>query len=75
MKSAILHHNYLCQTDNASFCPQGVADCEEMGELVNNNSPFLTPLSKVHGSKCKRDSVDVQDQLKQYVNSSEGNLD
>ena len=30
VKSAILHHNYLCQTDNASFCPQGVADCEEM---------------------------------------------
>ena len=30
VKSAILHHNYLCETDNASYCPQGVADCEEM---------------------------------------------
>ena len=30
VKSAILHHNYLCETDNPSYCPQGVADCEEM---------------------------------------------
>ena len=44
-------------------------------ELVNTNSPFLTPLSKVHGSRKKGDAVAMRDTMKGYVNSSEGSLD
>ena len=37
-------------------------------EIINNNSSFLTLLSKVHGSRCKRDAVAQQDALRKYVN-------
>ena len=62
-KSAIVFHNYLRQTDNALYCPQVVADCEETDgsitkrhwrELVNNKSPFLTPLSNGLWLKIQR---------------------
>lgn len=42
---------------------------EHWRELVNNSSPFLTPLSKVHGSRYKGDAVAMRDALKKYVNS------
>ena len=63
VKSAIVLHNYLRQTDNALYCPQVVVDCEEMDgsitkrhwrELVNNKSPFLTPLSNGLWLKIQR---------------------
>ena len=83
VKSVKVLHNYLRQTDNALYCPQGFVDCEEMDGIITKghwrelvyNSPFLTPLSKVHGSRCKGDAVARQDALKEYVNYSEGSLD
>ena len=62
VKSAIVLHNYLRQ-NNALYCPQIVVDCEEMDgsitkrhwrELVNNNSPFLTPLNNGLWLKIQR---------------------
>ena len=69
---------YLRQTGSALCCPQRFVNCEEMDgnirkenwrELVNNSSPFLTPLSKVYDSRYKGESVAVRDALKKYVNA------
>ena len=44
-------------------------------ELVNDSSPFLTPLKMIHGSRYKKDAVAMRVALKEYVNSSESSLD
>ena len=76
-------HNYLRQTDNAAYTPQGFIDSEsndgtiKAGEWrsiqANDQGCFANP-NAVRGSRYTKDALAMRDALKNYVNSEEGSL-
>ena len=81
-KAAIALHNYLRQTENALYCPQGFVDSESsIGEIlpgnwrsIRKNSGLLHDFSHIRGSRCGDDAKDMPEALKEYVNSPTGEL-
>ena len=82
VKAAIALRNYLRQTDNAMYCPQGFVDSESAnGEILpghwrtlNENRGLLSDLPNVRGSRYSDDAKDMRESLKEYVNSASGQL-
>ena len=81
-KAAIALHNYLRQTENSLYCPQGFVDTETAsGDIVpghwraiNENNALLSNLPNAHGSRYSDDAKDMREALKDYVNSDIGQL-
>ena len=84
VKTAIVLHNYLRQTQNAIYCPAGFIDSENStgviqpghwrGMVHENQNALLQRLPPVRGSRYNGSAVDMRDALKEYVNSDIGSL-
>jgi len=76
-------HNYLRQTDNAMYTPQGFLDSENKnGEIKegewrsgkqNSETAFRT-LNPVRGSRYSTDALKMRETLTEYVNSEDGSV-
>lgn len=78
-------HNFLCQTDNAYYSPQGFINSEDSngkikpahwrtGHLVYMENNCFQNLNAIHGSCSSNSAVEMLENLKKYVNSEEGSL-
>jgi len=75
--ACIALHNYLGQTDNASYCPSGFVDSENgCGEIRQGKwrreikiCNGIVDLPNVRGSRYKEDAVNMRDSLKHYLNN------
>ena len=83
VSAIIVLHNYLRLTENASYCPKGFVDLiSSSGEIipgnwrssVDANSPFMTSLRPVRGSRYQQDAIYMRDCLKEFVNSPIGKV-
>ena len=77
-------HNYLRQTENASYCPTGFVDCEsssgiikpgEWRSVVDEDIGCLGQLSNVRGSRLRQDLLDVRNGIKNYFKTEQGQVD
>ena len=86
VKAAIVLHNYLRVTENATYSPVGFVDSENSnGEIkpghwrstvnTNKQSSLLSDIQPVRGSRYREDALSMRDGLKDYVNSKEGELE
>ena len=73
-------HNYLCQTENASYCARGYVDSEDgngaikPGQwrgMVNTNEGAFNEIPRVRGSRPKEDAVEMRKSLMKYVNEED----
>ena len=74
-------HNYLRQTDNAMYTPQGFVDSEnkdgqikkgEWRSLRRNEENAFVKVNPVRGSRYSTDALQLRKTLTEYVNSEEG---
>ena len=80
--AAVTLHNYLQQTENASYCPRGFVDSEidadfrpgEWRRAVRDDFGCFKPFVKAHGSRYENSAVKMREDLKHYLNSEEGSL-
>ena len=77
-------HNYLWQTENASYCPTGFVDGKnsigiikpgEWRSVVHKDIGCLRELSNVRGSRSMQDLLDVQNGIKNYFKTEQGQVD
>ena len=84
-KAALCLHNYLRQTDNATYCPSGFIDSEDStgniipGEWRNivrkdSNAGALQHLRKARGCRINTSVIKIRDEIKDYLNSEEGQV-
>ena len=79
--AAIALHNYLGQTENASYCPYGFVDSDcgngqiHPGDWRSTQSSCLQQLSNVRGSRYEEDAKEMGEALKDYLNSEEGSME
>ena len=73
VQAAVALHNYLSQTENPAYIPQGFVDSEsgngvirpgEWRSICRCDTGGLTSLPKVRGSKYKANAVEMRDTLK-----------
>ena len=76
-------HNYLRQTENASYCPAGFVDCEnssgiikpgEWRSVVDNDMGCLRELPNIRGSRSKQNVLTVRNAIKDYFKTEEGQV-
>ena len=76
-------HNYLRQTDNATYTPQGFLDSEsndgtikagEWRSTQSNDQGCFSHINAVRGSRYTKDALQMRETLKKYVNSEEGSV-
>ena len=81
--ACIALHNYLCQTNNPSYCTNSFIDCKdstgdikegEWRKIVMENKGALANLHNVRGSRYKDDAVNMHCCLMRYLNG-EGRVD
>ena len=77
MLACIALHNYLFQTENASYCARGFVDSEDCNEtikpgekrrMVNTNEVAFNEIPSVSGLRPKEDAVEMMKRLMKYVN-------
>lgn len=76
-------HNYLRQTDNAMYTPQGFVDVESKDGKIKqgewraekaNRNGALQKINPVRGSRYSKDALEMRETLKTYVNSENGSV-
>ena len=83
VQAAICLHNYLRQTDTASYCPAGFDDSfDDSGNILpgewrritsaDEDSSALRNLPAARGTRYRNYALDVREALKAYVNSDQG---
>ena len=85
--ATIALHNYLRQTDNASYCPCGFLESENSsGEIIPGHwrreigvgssagSDGVVPVPTLRGSRRSENALQMRDCLMEYVNSDTGSL-
>ena len=78
--AAISLHNYLRQTENASYCPFGFIDSESSNGAIKpgdwrsalHGEGCLQNVRPVRGSRPHRSATDIREALVTYVNSDIG---
>ena len=77
-------HNYLRQTENASYLPTGFVDCKsssriikpgEWRSVVHKGIRCLRELSNVRRSRSSQDLLDVRNGIKNYFKTEQGQVD
>lgn len=83
-QAACCLHNYLRQTDCATYCPAGFIDSfNSSGDILpgqwrcsvsgdGNNGSAIQTLTPPRGSRYSNSAVEVREALKEYVNSDAG---
>ena len=85
VKAAICLHNYLRQTNGATYCPSGFVDSEEatgqirQGEwraIVSQDGAngALRPLPLPRGARYSAAANDARELIREYVNSDRGSV-
>ena len=78
VRATICLHNFLIQTTNAAYCPKGFTDNYnstgqikegEWRAMVKFNDGMLKNITAVQGSRTSLSALDVQNEVKRYVNS------
>ena len=81
--AAMALHNYLRQTNNASYTPNGFVDSENnngsirLGEWRNNvsgNANGLVDIRPIRGSINREEFVQMREDLEEYFCSEEGSV-
>jgi hypothetical protein len=76
-------HNYLIQTKDESYCPQGFADIlSDRGEIIEgswrnqlqNGSMYHTRLRSWTPGRLPENAKEMRNWLKEYVNSEGGEV-
>ena len=75
-------HNYLQQSENASYGPRGFIDSEANSDfrhedwrrIVRYDAGCFMCIRRYQGSQYEKNAVKMRDDLKYYVNSNEGLL-
>ena len=77
-------HNYLRQTDNASYCPQGYIDNDRAtedivpehwrNEVSASTNGGMANVPSLRGSRRSEDALHMRDSLMEYTNSDLGSL-
>ena len=78
----VVLHNYLQQTENATYCPRGFVNSEansefrpgEFRSIVRDDAGCFMPFGRYQGSRYENNAIKMRDDLKGYVNSEEGSL-
>ena len=83
-KAAVCLHNYLRQTNSASYCPSGFVDSEdgsgdirpgEWRQVVRNNSRgALSDIAPLRGGRYSNSAIEVREALMKYFVSDSGSL-
>lgn len=84
LKACMTLHNFLRQTDNAYYSPQGFVDSEssdgaiKVGQwrtahLIDSENNCFQKLQAIRGSRYSN-KVGMRETLKDYLNSEEGSL-
>ena len=83
-KAAVCLHNYLRQTNSASYCPSGFVDSEdgsgdvrpgEWRQIVRNDSRgALVNIAPQRGRRYSNSAIEVREALKKYFVSDFGSL-
>ena len=70
-------HNYLRQTDNAGYCPNGFVDSENSSGQIKPgewrsivNGATFHPLQKPHNTRCANSALCIRESLKHYLNGA-----
>ena len=82
--AAMAFHNYLRQTDKASYCPQGYIDSDRAtgdivpghwrNEVIASTNNGMANVPALRGSRCSEDALHLRDSLMEYTNSDLGSL-
>ena len=82
--AAMALHNYLRQTDNASYCPQGYIDSSRAtgdivpghwrNEVSASTNDGIANVPALRGSRRSEDALHKIDSLMEYTNSDLGSL-
>ncbi|CAH3158977.1 unnamed protein product [Pocillopora meandrina] len=83
-KAAVCLHNYLRQTNSASYCPSGFVDSEdgsgdirpgEWHQVVRNDSRgALFDIAPLRGRRYSNSAIEVREALMEYFVSDSGSL-
>lgn len=83
-KAAVCPHNYLRQTNSASYCPSGFVDSEEGSgdirpgewrQVVRNDSRgALFDIAPLRGKRYSNSAIEVREALMEYFVSDSGSL-
>ena len=83
-KAAVCLHNYLRQTNSASYCPTGFVDSEdgsgdirpgEWRQVVRNDSRgALSDIAPLRGRRYSNSAIEVREALMKYFVSDSGSL-
>ena len=83
-KAAVCLHNYLRQTNSASYCPSGFVDSEdgsgdirpgEWRQVVrNDNRGALCDIAPLRGRRYSNSATEVLEALMEYFVSDSGSL-
>ena len=84
LMAAICLHNYLQQTENASYCPLGFVDSYDnngtikpgqLRHIVQYGGSGLTEVQNVCGCRYSNNAIEMREALKEYLNSEAGSVD
>ena len=83
-KAAVCLHNYLRQTNSASFCPSGFIDSEDGSDdikpwewhqvVCNDSRGELFDIAPLRGGRYSNSAFKVQKALMEYFVSDSGSL-
>ena len=85
VKATVCLHNYLRQTNTASYCPSGFLDNEDSTGQIQpgewrqivaqcGSNGALKPLASARGARHPKDAMKTREILKEYVNSDCGSV-
>lgn len=79
--AALVLHNYLKQTENATYSPAGFVDSEDKGGNIkegewraDNENGGLVSINPVRGCRYKQNAIKMRESIKAYVNSEIGSV-
>ena len=82
-KACVCLHNYLKQTDNAGYTPDGFVDseCCNAGPIegswrfvVSNQQSAITSVGEIGSNNFGQEAKDVKEKFLNYFNSTEGSI-
>ena len=82
-KACVCFHDYLKQTDNAFYVPNGFIDAEDNSgniipgnwrSIVDRDQSALQPIRRTGSNNCRTEAKLVRETFKDYFNSTRGSV-
>lgn len=85
VQAVVALHNFLRQTNSASYCPTGFVDSHDESGVIkegewrsivrsNGSAGLLEPLNALRGSRIPTSAIETHSNLTTYVNSLQGSV-